>query len=97
MLARLIDGSDGVCLCVSGRGLDLLTVPCTVFVLLGGGDGRCCCLPSHPPQEYDIHTLLDGMTLCATGWVIFSLRGPLRHLDPIVYEPGTLQITVVAP
>lgn len=30
-------------------------------------------------MEYDIHTLLDLLTLLATGWVIFSLRGPLRE------------------
>ncbi|KAI3433349.1 hypothetical protein D9Q98_003167 [Chlorella vulgaris] len=30
-------------------------------------------------MEYDIHTLLDFLTLVATGWVIFSLRGPLKE------------------
>lgn len=30
-------------------------------------------------MEYDIHTLLDLLTLLATGWVIFSLRGPLKE------------------
>ncbi|PSC76101.1 ER lumen -retaining receptor [Micractinium conductrix] len=30
-------------------------------------------------MEYDIHTLLDAMTLVGTGWVIFSLRGPLKE------------------
>lgn len=30
-------------------------------------------------MEYDIHTLLDFMTLAATGWVIYMLRGPLKE------------------
>lgn len=30
-------------------------------------------------MEYDIHTLLDALTLVATGWVIYSLRGPLKE------------------
>ena len=28
-------------------------------------------------MEYDIHTLLDALTLAATGWVIYMLGGPL--------------------
>ena len=30
-------------------------------------------------MEYDIHTVLDLMTLAATGGVIYTLRGPLRQ------------------
>lgn len=30
-------------------------------------------------MEYDIHTLLDFLTLCATGFVIYMMRGPLHH------------------
>lgn len=30
-------------------------------------------------MEYDIHTLLDALTLVATGWVIYTLYGPLRE------------------
>lgn len=29
-------------------------------------------------MEYDIHTILDGLTLAATAWVIYELRGPLK-------------------
>lgn len=29
-------------------------------------------------MEYDVHTVLDLLTLGATGWVVYSLRGPLR-------------------
>lgn len=29
-------------------------------------------------MEYDIHTVLDGLTLAATGWVIYELWGPLK-------------------
>ena len=29
-------------------------------------------------MEYDIHTILDGLTLAATVWVIYELRGPLK-------------------
>ena len=29
-------------------------------------------------MEYDIHTLLDFLTLLATVWVIYMLRSPLR-------------------
>jgi ER lumen protein retaining receptor len=29
-------------------------------------------------MEYDIHTVLDGLTLAATLWVIYELRGPLK-------------------
>ena len=29
-------------------------------------------------MEYDIHTVLDAMTLVATIWVIYELRGPLK-------------------
>ena len=29
-------------------------------------------------MEYDIHTVLDGLTLAATCWVIYELRGPLK-------------------
>lgn len=29
-------------------------------------------------MEYDIHTVLDAMTLVATVWVIYELRGPLK-------------------
>ena len=48
----------------------------------------CCaftfCLLTLPPlpcsfmMEYDIHTLLDFLTLLATVWVIYMLRFPLR-------------------
>ena len=44
--------------------------------------------PSQGPYRIWVGDLISGPC---------SLRGPLRHLDPIVYEPGTLQITVVAP
>ena len=78
------------------------------IVLLGGDD--CCCCPHPPPpacappQEYDIHTLLDGLTLCATGWVIFSLRGPLREsyqremdaLNPLMVAGPCLLLACVA-
>ncbi len=29
-------------------------------------------------MEYDIHTILDGLTLAATCWVIYELWGPLK-------------------
>lgn len=29
-------------------------------------------------MEYDIHTVLDGLTLAATCWVIYELWGPLK-------------------
>ena len=35
-------------------------------------------LPCSFMMEYDIHTLLDFLTLLATVWVIYMLRFPLR-------------------
>ena len=35
-------------------------------------------LPRSFMMEYDIHTLLDFMTLFATLWVIYTLRFPLK-------------------
>jgi hypothetical protein len=34
--------------------------------------GQACCLCSFM-MEYDIHTVLDLLTLLATGWVIYTL------------------------
>lgn len=30
-------------------------------------------------MEYDIHTVLDFLTLGATLWVMYTLRMPLKH------------------
>ncbi len=30
-------------------------------------------------MEYDVHTLLDLLTLCATGWVLFLMRTKLAR------------------
>ena len=30
-------------------------------------------------MEYDIHTLLDALTLGATVWVVYTMRMKLRH------------------
>lgn len=29
-------------------------------------------------MEYDIHTVLDLVTLAATGWVIYAMLGPVH-------------------
>ena len=44
-----------------------LTVPSTCVLL-------CCSFM----MEYDIHTVLDFLTLVATVWVIYTLRIPLK-------------------
>lgn len=45
-------------------------------------------------MEYDIHTLLDGLTLSATLWVIYQLAGPLK--DTYQAEQDALPWYVVA-
>ncbi|KAL6776724.1 hypothetical protein ACKKBF_B30685 [Auxenochlorella protothecoides x Auxenochlorella symbiontica] len=55
-------------------------------------------------MEYDIHTLLDLLTLLATGWVVYTLRGPLREsyqreldgLNPLIILVPCLLLAVVA-
>ncbi len=40
---------------------------------------RCSLVPDCSfMMEYDIHTVLDLLTLIATAWVIYMLRGPLK-------------------
>lgn len=36
------------------------------------------CSPCSFMMEYDIHTVLDFLTLGATAWVIYTLRMPLK-------------------
>ena len=40
-------------------------------------------------MEYDIHTILDLLTLVATLWVIYELRMPLK--DTYQAEQDTVQ------
>lgn len=55
-------------------------------------------------MEYDIHTLLDFLTLAATGWVIYTLRGPLKEgyqaeldsLNPLFVVGPCLALALVA-
>lgn len=55
-------------------------------------------------MEYDIHTLLDFLTLVATGWVIFSLRGPLKEsyqsdldvTNPLLVAAPCLLMAIIA-
>jgi ER lumen protein retaining receptor len=55
-------------------------------------------------MEYDVHTLLDLLTLGATGAVIYALRGPLRHsyqaeldaLNPLLVAAPCLAVAAFA-
>ncbi|GAB4822734.1 hypothetical protein N2152v2_009780 [Parachlorella kessleri] len=55
-------------------------------------------------MEYDIHTLLDFVTLAATGFVIYCLRGPLKEsyqaeldsLNPLVVAVPCLLMAFIA-
>ncbi|KAL4431200.1 hypothetical protein ABPG75_006456 [Micractinium tetrahymenae] len=55
-------------------------------------------------MEYDIHTLLDLLTLVATGWVIYSLRGPLKEsyqadmdiTNPLLVAAPCLLMAIIA-
>lgn len=55
-------------------------------------------------MEYDIHTLLDLLTLAATGWVVYMLRGPLKgsyqadmdSVNPLLVLLPCLGLAVIA-
>ena len=37
-------------------------------------------------MEYDVHTLLDGLTLVATAWVIYMLRFKLKDTYQVAQD-----------
>lgn len=46
-------------------------------------------------MEYDVHTLLDGLTLVATAWVIYMLRFKLK--DTYQAAQDTVHLYYVVP